>query len=401
MDTKIGCRICGAREHFLLPHLQEAHDLDCAAYLVRFPGALTVSAALAQRWESGQKGKRRQGAPDLADLQVDFGGVSMNVKAEVPASACLPMPSHYRFPQFGDLANDIADSAIALACGRSLYIHGPQGTGKDAVFHAYSHLTRTPAKLFQVPRGVDISHWFFTRKIAGGETSWEEGEFMKAVVKGYTTHSGEVLPYLILVSDFDRADKSQAESLRLVLDSIQGRIMGPNGKTYNVLPGTQVVATANTSGGGDVTGRYISANPIDGSIMDRFGPGFEFHAMAWADEEKIVRDKFPLLVEKCPGVFKQVGMATQALRAAVASEDLYCEFSHRAVCGWLQMAEDIIRVTGTRPASLLKRAARAFLDKLPDKETREEALRLIDPALKGGSLDSGASSFNESGDLLQ
>ena len=215
---------------------------------------------------------------------------------------------------------------------------------------------------------------------------------LKALRDGYTTSTGRTIPYIILITDFDRATKAQAEAMRLVMDSIAGRVKGPGGVTYNVMPGTLIIVTANTAGGGDSRGRMVSANVIDGSIMDRFDRKFEFHWMDWRDEEPIVREKFPLLVERAPGVFPMVGKATAALRQAIHNDDLYAEFSHRAVCSWLGHAQDIVRVTGKVPNNLLKRAARAFLDGMPDPETREQAKTLIDPHLKGGALDHGDTS---------
>jgi hypothetical protein len=194
---------------------------------------------------------------------------------------------------------------------------------------------------------------------------------------------------MILITDFDRATKEQAESMRLVMDSISGRVKGPNGVTYRVLAGTQVVVTANTAGAGDSRGRCTSSNVIDASILDRFERAYEFHWMDWRDEGVIVKEKFPILLSKASGAFDQVGRATEALRKAVQDEALYAEFSHRALCAWLGHAEDIVAVSDSVPADLLRRAFRAVADKMPDAETRAEAVRIVDPHLRGGSLDHG------------
>jgi hypothetical protein len=50
-------------------------------------------------------------------------------------------------------------------------------------------------------------------------------------------------------------------------------------------------------------------------------------------------------------------------------------------------AEDIIAVEPVAPKNLLRRAFRVVADKMPDPETRTEAVRIIDPHLKGGAFN--------------
>jgi hypothetical protein len=398
------CKICGHVEADWLPdHLAEAHGLTVDAYLAKHPGAPTASQRLLDRWEKGRPKHRRTLPPQPADLAVDFAGVSFPVHTSVPPEACLPLPPEYRIPRHGGLGKDVQHAVVSLARKRSLYIWGLPGSGKDALFHAWSAQTRTPAVIFQVQPGVDIQGWFFSRAFDDKGTSWEEGELLKALRDGYVTPDGERVPYLVLISDFDRADRAQAEYLRLVTDSIQGRVKGPRGVTYPVLPGTIVAATANTAGAGDSRGRMVSANVIDASILDRFNRTFQFRWLDWKDEEPIVRAKFPMLVEKCPEVFPTMGRVTATLRKAIAAEELYAEFSHRALCTVLGHAEDLIFCSGGKkvPSRLLKKAARAWLDGLPDEETRQAARNLIDPHLKGGAIDEGDTSHIGDGSLAE
>jgi hypothetical protein len=294
------------------------------------------------------------------------------------------MPAAYRFPEFGELAADITEVLIAITQRRHLYIHGMPGSGKDALIHAISAKTRRPTLLKQVQPDADIQSWFYSRSFDKDGTKWEEGELLKALRDGYTTTTGRVIPYLILVSDFDRATKIQAEYLRLVLDSILGRVEGPEGLIYDVLPGTQIVATGNTAGSGDTRGRFVSTNIIDASLLERFDRVFALHWLDWRDELIICKEKFPLLAKVCPALLDQVGNATKAIREAIYQEDLYCEFSHRAVCSWLGHAEDVVRATGQVSENIAQRAARAVLDGMPDNETRLQVERLIDPHIQGG-----------------
>lgn len=389
------CRICGHSAHFLATHLAEAHELSLEEYVAKFPGAPTISQEALDVYASEKKSKRRAQPPEDTDLQIQIRGFGVPVTPDVPEADCLPLPREYRFPEHGDLAIDIVEALISIFRGRHIYIYGLPGTGKDALIHAVSHQCRRPCLLRQVDPNTDVEAWLYTRDFDDKGTRWTEQELLLALRDGYTTTTGRKLPYTILITDFDRATKSQAEFLRMILDSISGRVRGPAGKMYPVFPGTQIIVTANTAGGGDTRGRMISANVIDGSILDRFERKYQFHWMEWADEGPIVKAKFPLLAQRCPDLFEQIGNATGSLRDAIYKEALYAEFSHRAVCSWLGHAEDIIAMTGNVPKNLALRAARAFLDGMPDEETRLAATRLIDPHIKGGVVgthDTGAHS---------
>lgn len=379
--NEIKCLICGHVEmDFLGDHLLEEHGVTAAEYAVSYPGARSVSDRLHDHFSQEHPSPKRVHPPAPENLKVNFGGILFPVHPDVPAESCLPMPEHYRIPEHGDLRDDVEHAIISLLQGRSLYIWGLPGSGKDALFHAWSAMTRTPAVIRQAKPGTDIEAWFFSRGFNDEGTFWEEGAVLQALRDGYVTPRGERIPYLLLVSDFDRADREQAEHLRLITDSIQGRVDGPAGVTYRVLPGTRVVATANTAGSGDDRGRMISANPIDASLLDRFERKFQFHWMDWEDEEPIVRAKFPVLVQRCPDIFTKTGKITGAIRKAILGGDLYAEFSHRGVCSILGHAQDILisRFPGARvPKNLLKLAVRAWLDGLPDADSRDAATKIM------------------------
>lgn len=388
------CRMCGFKGHWLGDHLVETHNLDIKAYLVVYPNSPTVSQDVLDmlKAEAG-KNVRRQGAVDNAALSIRLYDFNVRVNADVPADACLPLPDCWRWVENDDLKVDFIEALIAVLKRRHLYIWGFQGASKDSFIHALSAIYRLPAKMFQIQPEADVQAWLFSHEFRGEETYYKEGELLKAIRDGYTCpETGRVIPYIILLTDFDRATKNQVEALRLILDSISGRVMGPGGKLFSVLPGTMFVATANTAGGGDERGRYTSSNIIDASMLDRFERKLQFHWMAWADEGPIVQAKFPLLRERCPGIFPQVGNATKKVRASIYANTLYCEFSHRAVCAWLGHAQDIVELTGNVPKDLAQRALRVWLDGLPDEATRLSAERLISPAIAGGVLgqsDSG------------
>ena len=396
------CAICDTSiPHWLGDHLAEAHDMSPDQYEAQFPGKPLASPELTRMYEQKTGSVRRSHPPKVEDLQVRFGTLDFTFNAGVPASACLPEPDKYRVPTRGELGHDVSMALVSLGRGRSIYIWSLPGSGKDALFHAWSARTRTPAIIKQMIPGTDIESWFFSRGFNEEGTYWEEGDVLKALRDGYVTPDGRRVPYLLLVTDIDRADRAQAEHFRLITDSIQGRISGPGGQTYPVLPGTRVVATANTPGGGDERGRMISANPIDASILDRFERVYRFHYMDWADEGPIVKSKFPVLVERAPWVFPAMGKITAALRDACDKEEIYTEFSHRALCSILGHADDLLHYAAraTVPRTLLRKAARAWTDGLPDQDTRDRVEAIIAPHLKGGHAKTGNTSHIGKGNL--
>lgn len=300
----------------------------------------------------------------------------------VADDALLPIPSSYQLTKLGAAGQSIKHIAAALLQGRSLYVYGPTGSGKDAVFHAFSHMTRTPAKVFQIMPSTDIRSWLYSRAIGSNGTMWEEGELLKAVRDGYTCADGKTIPYLIVMTDFDRADPSQAEVLRMILDTTKGRIPGPGGIMYNVFPGTRIVATANTSGGGDDTGRMVSSRVIDTSIKSRFERVVKLGYMEWAEEERI-------LVGKLSGIWSRldqrdkdrVKSMTATLRAS-CEKGLAIEFGHRELCRWLGHAEDLLVLNAVRQPWVAVTAA--FIQVIDDCPTPEDSLqirRLAEPIL--------------------
>lgn len=396
---KIECKLDGTTHHFLPPYLASVHGLTPEEYLEQFPDAPLASKAVLDAHAAQIKGAKRTHPPALSELTIEMGGFDFPVNADVPEDVCLPIPPHYRLPKKGRLGTDILRALRYYVAGRSLWAHGPPGTGKDALPSALCGMTRTPSEIYQISPDVDIQNWFFEKAFDAQSTKWVEGELLKQLRDGYVTSTGRRIPYTIVLSDFDRAGRSQAEAIRLVTDSIQGRIKGPNGETYKVLPGTRIVITANTMGGGDPTGKCVSANVLDSSILNRIERKVRFHLMAWSDEQPIVEAKFPLFTEKMGEWYPAIGKCTKALRKAIEDGDLYGEFSHRDLCTWIGDCEDILRYAKKVPDDLLKQGFMSYSDGLPDVENSKAALALIDPHLTGGALEEGDTSHVDDDEL--
>lgn len=385
----IACTICGHRAHSLAPHLMEAHGIDGSEY-----EGVTESAALESAFTAHAKGRTRTPVTAGTRLATRFAGVGLPVDADVPEIACQPMPAGYAVPSFGKLADDIRRVAVRVAAGNSkpIWVWGPPGTGKDAVFAALSAKMRRPSVVFNIAPDVDVSGWLASRALGKDGTYWEEGPLLRALRDGYRTPSGRVVPYLVVLSDLDRATRSQMEPLRAILDSLGGRVQAADGM-HRVLPGTLVVATANTSGGGDTSGRY-TASPVDTSVLDRFTFKVSFHNMDSRDEEPILRGKYAALCARFPDILGVVMRATTAIRDAITKGDVYMDFGHRSVCNWLDASTaEASCDTRTKDGSKMLRAGlQDILAGAPNDDTREQMKLLIDPHLKGGAVEEGDTS---------
>ena len=345
--------------------------------------------AIRQAFENEQGSVRRSPVDLTEGLSSSLMGIGCPVNTSVGASGCIRPIPFYHFPENGKLKQDMWHALVSLAMSlkktsvNSIYVWGVPGTGKDALWHHLCSHLRIPSVKFSIQPGADIQHWLFSQAFKDGETVWNDGELLKAVRDGYVDPNGKRHPMLILLSDFDRADRNQAEVLRTIMDSDNGQIVGAEGKVYPVLEGTIIVATANSMGGGDETGRCISSNVMDASLIDRFRTTVQFHPMEWVDERVICESKFPTLHTAHPTALDLIGRVTQSIRASVEREEIFTEFSHRAVTKWLTHCNALLELTGTsmQTTSLLKAGFRIILDGQSDSETRLSIKRLADPIL--------------------
>ena len=389
---------CGFRGHYLGNHILEAHGLTEDQY----EGEL-CSPELDAAFEAACKNKKRVPFKATDTVMAKFGGVSFPMAVDIPAEGCLPMPAQYSVPQYGRLADDVRRVSVRVAAGgnKPIWVWGPPGTGKDAVFAALSAKTRRPGLVFNIAPDVDVAAWLDSRAFSPTGTYWEEGPLLKALRDGYHAPNGRRVPYLIVLSDLDRASRSQMEPLRAILDSLGGRIQSQSGM-HRVLPGTLIVATANTSGGGDTSGRYTST-PVDTSVLDRFTFKVEFHNMDVRDEEPILRGKYPGLCARFPDLLPTVMKATTAIRDAVSKEELYLDFGHRSVSNWMDAAsaEAACDPKAKDSARILRAGLQDILAGCPNEDTRETLKRLVDPHLKGGAVDEGDTSHISTNPLVR
>lgn len=385
ISDQIQCRECGFKSHSILDHLREAHGMSVPNYLQRHPGAATVSHSAMKAWEDENRRGRRAAAPKIENLHHEVYGVATPVNRWVPLEACGVKPRGYKYPSRGMAAGAMAEVIECLHEGTPVFFYGPPGTGKDVAFSSWSQDTRTPLMKVSFTPDTHVKAWFHSRSIDSNGTGWEFGLLWSALTEGVVGRDGSRHPALIVFSDVDRATSGQLEELRLMLDTDDKSVIGPTGGRAALFPGTMFGFTANSNGSGDHTGRF-SSNVMDASITDRMGEFVRAHYMDWAEEEKILRSKFPLLNEEHPQMFAELGDCVKSLREAIDGShtqyELDGQLTHRGLMVILNRAE---RKTRLGKKVTLGRAFEAWLQRL-DEDNQLIARRLIDPHCTGGAF---------------
>jgi len=349
--------------------------------------AMTMVEALADV----RTGTRRTAFDEQRAFTVKLGETEFPVNLDVDPADCETI-SHFTAPSKGAFRRKFNFLMVLLAAKalleknskeKPVWIWGPPGIGKDYMVRAWSALTRSICRTYQIRSDVDVQcEWLYERAFNS------EGTFIKYnSLWSDLTEGRKGRPMTVVFSDFDRATRDQIAVLRSILDSDRPFLTGPNGEYVPVLPGTKIVVTANSGGMGDERGLCSDSMTIDSSIMDRFTFKVRFPQLNWSDEEKMVSAAYPEFAATAGYLSALKGM-TEAIRAAIKNGDLYMEFSHRGVQGMCEATLMFKTLYPGDSAKALKFAVREWIEgTCPDEDTQLSVKRLCDPHLTGGALE--------------
>jgi len=389
VDDRVECAICGHRSHSLLDHIVECHGMTVEEYVAAHPGAPTVSHKAIEWVKNKRKGVRRSAASSVVNLTADMLGWTVPVNHRSNPADCLSAPEGYALPTKGKAKAAIEDVLGCLAEGDTVFFWGPPGTGKDSVMYYYSEVSQTPARVFSFNPKKNIGDWFYSLQMTREGSVWVPGDLFLLLTEGSEGENGERIPALVVFSDIDRATPEQLEQFRNIIDTTANSVMPPTGgRAVPVLPGTQFAFTANSCGTGDSTGRS-SARNMDDSMLDRMGEFVLAHYMEWSDEADILRARFPMLAEKAPNLFDELGKAVGNLRKAIdGTHDTYeleARLTHRGICSICKRSQRLVKHGRVDADKALKAGFRAWLNTM-DEDNRTIAKRLIDAVVTGGAF---------------
>jgi MoxR-like ATPase len=364
--ARVECKECGADFLHLEKHLSRIHRLTLEDYLDRYGEDVPyMSSDLLEALE--KKSPERKGSKSFAHL-IRVGDIRLTREQGEP-SETFKRPDHYSYPKQGSAASAAERFARAFKYKKHTFVYGPAGCGKSALVRALTHDMNLEASHYPMRAGLDTELYLGKEAVVIDEatnlnvTRFIEGKLLRDL-RGREGKDGIIRGVVILIDDIDRAPAQYHEVLRHVLEDNARNVFIPElGVNVEIHPDTRIIATANSAGRGDSAGYYSSVEEMDESILDRFQRAVEYHFLEPEEEEGILQNKFPLIRDTAPHIFKEVLDVAGDIRLMIDNNDIYASFSHRRLVQWLESATELFTEDSSKdPQEVLKESAKDWLD---------------------------------------
>jgi cobaltochelatase CobS len=309
MDNRqIYCGLCGKADGAsLFRHIREEHGLTPGAYQARCPNAPLFTPAFGEYLR--ERGIQVEGGKVLSVLRL-FG---VETSREVAFREQVPG----RDDQFAfepDLAKAVL---LSLLANDRMLLVGPTGSGKSSLIAQLAARLNWPLRRINLHGETGVSDFLGTHQAKKGEVFFQYGILPTAMREGQ----------ILVLEELDAATPEILFSLQGVLEDGGVLTLADNGgEIINPHPDFRLVATANTLGLGDESGLYTGTNVLNASHLDRWNVVYAVDYLDAKREAAVIRDKAPELAHSLvDGMIK----LAQAVRKAVAEEQLYTTFSTR------------------------------------------------------------------------
>ena len=164
-----------------------------------------------------------------------------------------------------------------------LFITGLSGNGKThGVEQACAQLKREVIRV-NITIETDADDLVGGFRLKNGETVWHDGPVVEAMRRGA----------ILLLDEIDLAS-NKIMCLQSILEG-KGYYIKKTGVFVTPAAGFNVIATANTKGRSDETGRFIGTNVLNEAFLERFAVTFEQQYPTPATESKILARNFVAL----------------------------------------------------------------------------------------------------------
>ena len=162
-----------------------------------------------------------------------------------------------------------AQVAKAIIDGDSVRLIGPPSVGKTSGIRQVAAQCGARFFLIQCGEGANDLTLIGQHTVSEGSMVWQDGSITAAV--RWAAANPDILTLAIL----DEVDHLQPEVQSLLHGVLEGDLLQFNGEELQIPTNVRFVATANTSGFGDTTGRHSAAKISDSAFTSRWNVTFD------------------------------------------------------------------------------------------------------------------------------
>jgi len=196
----------------------------------------------------------------------------------------------------GDLEHDFTLGHVmkAILTGTPTRLIGPPATGKTSgIVQACAHMG-IPCRVIQCGKGLTEYTLLGEQTIEAGSVVWKDG-----ILPSLGRTVADDGPSVIV---FDEIDHLTAPIQSLLHGVLEGRTLDlPNGEKVSIPENVVCVATANTYGTGDVTGRHAAAAVSDDAFISRWTRTFTVRYLS-EDRERELLSAHGIPAERLDGL---------------------------------------------------------------------------------------------------
>lgn len=161
----------------------------------------------------------------------------------------------------------------------NVWVTGLTGNGKTMMVEQVCAKLKRECIRVQITNLTDEDDLIGGFRLVNGETVWQDGPVILALTRGS----------VLLLDEIDYGT-SKLSCLQSVLEG-NGVYIKQTNRRVHAAKGFLVIATANTKGQGDTSGKYVGTNGMNEAFLERFGVTLEQSYAPAATERKILEKK--------------------------------------------------------------------------------------------------------------
>ena len=161
----------------------------------------------------------------------------------------------------------------------NVWVTGLTGNGKTMMVEQVCAKLKRECIRVQITNLTDEDDLIGGFRLVNGETVWQDGPVTLALQRGS----------VLLLDEIDYGT-SKLSCLQSVLEG-NGVYIKQTNRRVHAAKGFLVIATANTKGQGDTSGKYVGTNGMNEAFLERFGVTLEQSYAPAATERKILEKK--------------------------------------------------------------------------------------------------------------